>query len=178
MREIWKQIKGFEELYSVSNYGNVRRDKTNNKAGTGNYAREEHIKSQKINNKGYFLVDLYKDNKRHQFLVHRLVAIAFLDNPNNYNVVNHKDENKLNNAVENLEWCSQKHNMNYGTCPYRIGKANSKIIAQFDKSGNFIKNYNSIIEAERQTNISNGTICDVLKGRRKSAGGFLWEYAQ
>lgn len=58
------------------------------------------------------------------------------------------------------------------------GKANSKIIAQFDKSGNFIKNYNSIIEAERQTNISNGTICDVLKGRRKSAGGFLWEYAQ
>lgn len=119
MREIWKQIKGFEGLYSVSNYGNVRRDKTHNKAGTGNYAR-----------------------------------------------------------VENLEWCSQKHNMNYGTCPYRIGKANSKIIAQFDKSGNFIKNYNSIIEAERQTNISNGTICDVLKGRRKSAGGFLWEYAQ
>ena len=89
MREIWKQIKGFEGLYSVSNYGNVRRDKTHNKTGTGNYAREEHIKSQKINNKGYFLVDLYKDNKRHQFLVHRLVAIAFLDNPNNYNVVNH-----------------------------------------------------------------------------------------
>lgn len=77
MREIWKQIKGFEGLYSVSNYGNVRRDKTHNKVGTGNYAREEHIKSKKINNKGYFLVDLYKDNKRHQFLVHRLVAIAF-----------------------------------------------------------------------------------------------------
>lgn len=177
MREIWKDIQGYEQLYQISNFGNVKRLHTEKKQGTGNYERMEKILSQRLNNKGYLIVDLYKNNKRKQLLVHRLVAIAFLHNPNNFPCVNHKDENPQNNHSDNLEWCSQKYNMNYGTCPYRIGRANSKMIAQFDKRGNFIKKYSSIIEAERQTNISNGTICDVLKGRRKTAGGYIWKYA-
>lgn len=170
MREIWRKIKGFEGFYSVSNYGKVKHDKTESKAGTGNYARQEHILKQRKNNAGYMLVDLYKGNKRHQMLVHRLVATAFLDNSLNYNVVNHKDENPMNNKVENLEWCSQKYNMNYGACACKIGKANSKKVIQCDASGFILREFPSIIEAERQTGISNGCICEVLHGKRKSAG--------
>lgn len=124
------------------------------------------------------LVDLYKGNKRHQMLVHRLVAMTFIINLNNYNVVNHKDENKQNNCVDNLEWCTQKYNMNYGMCAKKIAKANSKKIIQLDKCGNILNNFSSIIEAERQTKISNGCICDVLHGRRKTAGGYIWQYAK
>lgn len=178
MREIWKQIKGFEGLYSVSNIGNVKRNKTNGKAGTGNYTKEEYILKQRKNNAGYMIVDLFKHNKRNQMLVHRLVAMAFIDNPHNYKIVNHKDENPFNNCVENLEWCTQKYNMNYGTCPYRIGKANSKKVIQLNKNGILVKEFPSIIEAERQTGISNGCICEVLHGKRKSAGGYIWEYVK
>lgn len=173
MREVWKQIKGFEGLYSVNNKGNVKHDKTTKGIGSGNYAREEHLIKHRISNKGYAVVDLYKNNKRSGLLVHRLVAIAFLDNPNNYKVVNHKDENKLNNYVENLEWCTQKYNMNYGTCPTKIANANSKSVLQLDKNGLVIKKFNSIIEAKRQTGISGGCISEVLHGRRKTAGGFI-----
>ena len=175
MREIWKQIKGFTGLYSVSNLGNIRHDKTEGKTGTGNYAREEHILKQRKNNKGYMLVDLYKENKRSQILVHRIVAIAFLDNPNNYSVVNHKDENPLNNTVENLEWCTQKYNMNYGSTPYKIAIANSKPVKQLDKQGNILARFPSAMHAQRETKISNGCINECIKGKRKTAGCYVWQ---
>lgn len=177
MKEIWKKIKGFEGFYSVSNYGNVKHDKTESKAGTGNYARQEHILKQRKNNAGYMLVDLYKGNKRHQMLVHRLVATAFLDNSLNHNVVNHKDENKTNNCIDNLEWCSQKYNMNYGEVAKKIGKANSKAVKQIDQNGNVVKIYFSAMQAQRETGISNGLINECIKGKRKKARGFVWEYA-
>ena len=177
MREIWKPIFGFEDLYSVSNKGNVKRNTTIGTSGTGRYARKEHLIKQRKNNSGYLSVDLYKDNKRYQFLVHRLVAKAFIDNPNNYPVVNHKDENPCNNNMENLEWCTQKYNMNYGTCAYRIGRSNSKKVTMFSKSYEKLGTFDSIIDAERKTGISNGNIGDCLHGRRKTAGGYIWEYA-
>ena len=176
MREIFKDIKGFEGLYAVSNLGNVKRHTTEAKNGTGNYYRKEHLLKQRKNNKGYFSVDLYKNNVRHQCLVHRLVAEQFIGNPNNYPCVNHKDENNANNSADNLEWCTQKYNMNYGTCPERIGKANSKSVIQLDKEGNFVGKYISISCAERMTKISQGNIGDCLHGRRKTAGGYLWQY--
>lgn len=176
MREIWKPIIGFKNIYEISNLGNIKRLHTKKKKGTGNYERNEHLLKLRKNNKGYLMADLYKNNKRHQLLVHRLVAQAFCNNPNKYNIVNHKDENPLNNNAENLEWCTQKYNMNYGTLPQRIAKANSKGVIQKTKNNIFIKEYVSIIEAERQTGISNGSIGDCLHNRRKSAGGFLWEY--
>ncbi len=176
MCEIFKDIKGFEGLYAVSNFGNVKRHTTESKNGTGNYYRKEHLLKQRKSNKGYFVVDLFKNNKRHQFLVHRLVAQAFIENKNSYPCVNHIDENKENNNVDNLEWCTQKYNMNYGTCSERIGKANSKPVIQLDKNGNFVGKYISIICAERMTKISQGSIGDCLHGRRKSAGGYLWRY--
>ena len=176
MREIFKDIKGFEGLYAVSNLGNVKRHTTEAKNGTGNYYRKEHLLSQRKNNKGYFSVDLFKNNVRHQYLVHRLVAEQFIGNPNNYPCVNHKDENNANNSADNLEWCTQKYNMNYGTCPERIGKANSKSVIQLDKEGNFVGKYISISCAEQMTKISQGSIGDCLHGRRKTAGGYLWQY--
>ena len=100
----------------------------------------------------------------------------FIGNPNNYPCVNHKDENNANNSADNLEWCTQKYNMNYGTCPERIGKANSKSVIQLDKEGNFVGKYISISCAEQMTKISQGSIGDCLHGRRKTAGGYLWQY--
>lgn len=179
MREIWQDIKGYEKLYQVSNFGRVKKLHTYKKQGTGNYERQEKILSQRVNNKGYLLVDLYKNNKRNQLLVHRLVASAFLDNHNNFLCVNHKDENAQNNNVSNLEWCSQKYNMNYGTCPERIGKANSKPIIAIDKEGN-TKEFASSMDAKRQLGISSGNIYDCLyhKRNRKTAGGYKWEFVK
>ena len=176
MREIWKPVVGFEEEYSVSNLGNVKHNNTNRKSGRGNYERKEHLLKQRKNNKGYYIVDIYKADKRYQFLVHRLVAMAFLPNVKGYAYVNHIDENKENNSLDNLEWCTQKYNMNYGTCPQKIGLSNSKPVIQLDKNNNFVNEYISIIEAQRKTGISNGSIGDCLHKRRKTAGGFKWKY--
>jgi len=163
MEEIWRPIKNFEGLYEVSNFGRVK--------------REGRLKAQHKNNSGYFLVNLYKNNIQHTYLVHRLVAEAFIENPNNYQCVNHKDEDKENNNANNLEWCTRKYNINYGTCAERIGRAHSKSVIQIDKNGNIVEKYDSILCAERMTGISNGNIGDCLRGRRKTAGGYLWEYA-
>lgn len=178
MREIWKDIKGYEGLYQVSNMGQVKRLHTAESKGIGNYERKEHLLKQRQNNKGYMLVDLYKGNKREQVLVHRLVATAFLQKPYGCNIINHIDENPKNNNVGNLEWCTQKYNMNYGTTPYRIGKGNSKPIKQLDRQGNIVARFTSAMQAQRETNVSNGCINDCLKGRRKTAGGYIWQYDQ
>lgn len=101
MKEIWRPISGYENLYNISNCGNVFSIKNNRK-----------IKPTK-NYKGYLMIGLCKNKKRKSCLVHRLVAEAFIDNTNNLPEVNHKDENPSNNTVSNLEWCTHKYNMNY-----------------------------------------------------------------
>lgn len=117
MQEIWKDIPGFENIYQVSNIGNVKTlDKYVNSSIKNNNKVKRKTKILKQYNKnGYLQVSLSKENKRYYFGVHRLVAMAFLPNTNNLPQVNHKDENKLNNKVDNLEWCSAKYNCNYGT---------------------------------------------------------------
>lgn len=128
MQEAWKDIPNFEGYYQVSNFGRIRSitRKAKTKILNNNYRT---IKGQLISpaktKDGYLKVSLSKKHKRYYFRVHRLVANAFLSNPNNYPVINHKDENKLNNRVDNLEWCSIKYNCNYGTRNERISKANS-----------------------------------------------------
>lgn len=108
MKEIWKPISGYENLYNISNLGNVFSIKSN-----------RNIKPIK-NYKGYLMVGLCKNKKRKNYLVHRLVAGAFIDNPNNLPEINHKDENPSNNVVFNLEWCTHKYNMNYNNLGKRI----------------------------------------------------------
>lgn len=105
MEEIWKDIKGYEGLYQVSNYGRVKSFKHN----------KEKLRKEVKDNMGYLIVNLSKNGNKKIYKIHRLVAEAFLQNPNNYPQVNHKDENKINNRADNLEWCTAKYNSNYGT---------------------------------------------------------------
>lgn len=108
---VWKDIKGYEGLYKISNYGEVLRLKSYD---SRNHLRNARILKQRLNEDGYLQLGLHKDGKEKKFLVHRLVAETFLSNPNNYLEVNHIDENKQNNSISNLEWCSRKYNVNYG----------------------------------------------------------------
>ena len=169
MVELWKDIAGYENLYQVSNLGNVVSLK---------HKKPFILKPQK-DDKGYLRVVLRIFNKTPKWcFVHRLVAKAFIENPNNYPIINHKDENPLNNNVENLEWCSYQYNINYGTAIERRAKKRSIPILQFDKNGILLNEYQGISDAARKTGINAGGICSVCKGKLKSAGGYAWKYKQ
>ena len=114
MKEIWKDIEGYENKYQISNLGRV-------KALDYRRTKKEKILDSR-NNKGYKAIALWNNSKRKVFLIHRLVANAFIPNPNKFPQINHKDENKLNNCVDNLEWCTQFYNNIYGTRLQRVSK--------------------------------------------------------
>lgn len=133
---------------------------------------------------GYYAVNLYDDNgNRKMFFIHRLVAEAFLPNLNHYTDINHKDENKANNAAENLEWCNKTYNENYGSKKEREIKTKTlnnrvnghKKIIQYDLDNNFLKEWNSLTEASNILNISIGNISSVINGKRHQAGGYIWK---
>lgn len=124
MEEIWKPVKGFEGYYEVSNLGRVRSiDRYVNTKGDSKRIRNGRVLKGIIHNE-YVLVTLSKDNLKSKKRVHRIVAEAFLPNPDNLPQVNHKDEDKTNNNVTNLEWCDSKYNMNYGTLRERMVQTN------------------------------------------------------
>lgn len=185
--EIWKDIEGYEGLYQVSNMGRIKSLNYNN---TG----KEGIMKGYDNGHGYLQVGLFKEGNREQPLVHVLVATAFIDNVDNLPEVNHKDENKYNNCIENLEWVSHEYNLNYGTRNKRAGKKLrgrkqteehikrraeklSKPVIGINKISGLILEFPSTCEASRQTGINQGNICACLKGKRNSAGGCVWFYA-
>ena len=113
MKEVWKDVKGYEGLYQVSSFGRVKR-MTKKVYNPGTYGGEctyrEKLLSPYIDSAGYYQILLRNKNKIKRVRVHRIVAEAFIDNPNELPVINHKDGNKLNNNIDNLEWCSQAHN--------------------------------------------------------------------
>lgn len=167
--EIWKDIEGYEGLYQVSNLGRVKSLK---------FGKEKILKPRD-NGIGYLKVILFKDGKGKHLYVHRLVAQAFIKNPENLPQINHKDENPENNFVENLEFCDAKYNSNYGTRNERIiknrnGKNASKKVICVET--NII--YHSVREAQRQTGIQNSHITECCKGNRKSAGNYHWKYSE
>ena len=168
LNEIWKPIKGYEGLYEVSNLGRVR-SLVNNK---GQY--REKILKHNIRN-GYPSVTLCKNKKLKSFTIHRLVAEAFLPNPDNLPCVNHKDENRLNNFVNNLEWCTYSYNINYGTGLKRRSITQSKPVLQYDLEGNFIREWPSTMECERN-GYQNTGISHCCLGKLKTYKGFIWEY--
>lgn len=140
MNEIWKDIEGFEGYYQISNLGRVK-----SFCQPTQYRKpKEHILKPSISNTGYCQVTLYKDTKRKKFLVHRLVAFAFVPNPNDYPHINHKDENKLNNSAENLEWCTALYNNRYGTAKIRSIETRRKPVEQLTLDGTSIAKYYSI----------------------------------
>ena len=174
MEEIWKDIPNYNG-YQVSNLGRVKALKTN--------------KILKLNRTrtGYFLIRLYKNKKQKAFLIHRIVAQAFIPNPANKSQVNHKDGNKANNCINNLEWCTisenQKHKIHssFVKTPIigKFGKDNplSKKIIQINKN-NFkkIKIFNGLKEAQRLTGIFEASISRVCNGKQKTAGGYIWRF--
>lgn len=171
MSEIWREIEGYEGLYQVSNEGRVRslgNDKT----------RKTKFLKPYDNGWGYLFVVLYKDGKMKKFFIHRLVAQAFLPNIFNLNEVNHINEDKTNNCVDNLEWCSHKYNTNYGTRNERVSEKLSKPLFQFTKTGEFIRDWSSVIEVERVLGYRRGSISSCCSGRYKSAYGYIWKYKE
>lgn len=140
-----------------------------------------------VNHKGYIIYYLSVNGKRICRTAHRLVAEAFIPNPNMLPCINHIDENKKNNNVSNLEWCTHKYNTNYSK--YRFSEHYkqlaiihkeqlSKAIIQLSRTGKYIAEHESVIEASRQTNINRGNICSALNGKRLSAGGYCWKYKE
>ena len=172
--EEWRDIKGFEGKYMVSNLGRV-------KSLNYNHTGKEGILKGVDYGYGYLYVSLTKDGKVKQYSINRLVAQAFLENPDNLPEVNHKDEDKTNNRVENLEWCSRSYNINYGTrnkeAGKKIGKKLSKAVFSVNKESGLIMWWQSAHEAEKYTGIAQSSICACCKGRYKSAGGHIWFYA-
>ena len=116
MKVVWKDIKGYEGIYQISNFGEVIRLRSYD---SRNHLRNSKILKQRTTSDGYLQLGLHKNGKETKYLVHRLVAEAFLPNPDNLTEVNHIDENKQNNCISNLEWCTHKYNTNYGTCQER-----------------------------------------------------------
>ena len=168
--EEWLNIYGYPE-YKVSNTGKVKSLK---------YGKE-HILKPRNNKKSYKQVILYSNGKIKPILVHRLVAEAFIPNPYNLPEVNHKDENKNNNNVTNLEWCSHKYNMNFGTRTKRSAKAHTGIYnTKTSKKVICIETgivYQSLSEIKRQIGFSQSNISQCCNGKRKSAYKFHWKWA-
>ena len=165
MKEIWKDIKDYEGHYQVSNCGRVKSIK---------FGKERILKPKK-DKYGYLHVNLYKNNIKKTYKVHRLVAEAFIDNTDNLTEVNHRDENKLNNNVDNLEWCNSKYNINFGTRNERVAEKLSKPVLQYTLDGEFVREWKSTIECGRNGfNKRNVWMC--CQGKRQTHKGYIWKY--
>lgn len=186
-RERWCDIgkcKGYEQLaglYEVSCLGRVRSsDRVVIKSNGVKQPRKGKILKPRLDTYGYMQVVLYKDAKKYFPLVHQLVALAFVNNPDNLVQVNHKDEVKVNNRASNLEWCTTKYNINYGTHNERSASSRGKVVNQYDLEGNFIKSYPyaRIACKELGHNTTGDAITAVCRGARKSAYGYIWKYVE
>lgn len=174
-KEIWEDIVDYEGYYQISNLGRIKSLKRK-------YRKKEIFIKTSKNKDGYIYVILSKNNISKCFLVHRLVAQTFIPNPNNFPEINHKDENKYNNYVDNLEWCDRKYNINYNNLSKRINRINrkdlSKQVYQYDLNNNFIKKWESTMEIQRQLKYCNSAISECCNGKRRNAYGYIWKYSQ
>jgi len=177
--EVWKPIAGFEGLYEVSNLGQVKSlERLRITKGGGITKVCERILKQTLNKFGYCKVTLTKAGKHHFFVAHRLVAMAFIPNPEIKPEINHKDGNKQNNCVDNLEWCTPTENKRHAYATGLNGGEHIKTrkrVNQYDMNFNLIATYPSIAEAERATKTKNIWMCCNFKC--KAAGGYIWRYA-
>lgn len=170
MQEIWKDIKGYEGLYQISNLGNV---KSFPRKGT-HTIKERIIKFTK-SNKGYCIAVLKNNYVQKALSVHRLVAQAFIPNPDNLPQVNHIDGNKLNNCVDNLEWCTNKQNRKHASKNHLLF---TRHINQYDLDGNFIKEWYSVMEASKFYDINCNSLRSACRSKKGIYKGFIWKYVE
>lgn len=164
--EEWAPIKGYEGVYEVSNLGGVASVRSGNR---------KILKPSKPT--GYLQIVLSINNSKRTHRVHRLVAEAFIPNPKSLPEVNHIDEDKLNNCVDNLEWCTRKYNVTYGTGMVRSISNRSKEVVAFDQLGNIVHRFKSTKEAGRN-GFSQGHISSCCLGNRKTHRGLYWKYTE
>jgi len=175
--EMWKDIKGYEGYYQVSNQSTV---KSLDRYANWKYNQKQSIKGKilSINQypNGYSYVSFSVNGKRRTQLLHRLVAQAFILNIENKPEVNHKDEDITNNKINNLEWMTSKENANYGTRNMKVAEKNGIHVVQLSKDLELIKIHSSIANASREIGITDSPIVRVCKGTQKTAKGFKWMY--
>lgn len=162
MEEVWKDIKGYEGLYQISNLGRVKSTKRH----------EETIMSPPRDKVGYTRVSLLKDGYRKTYLVHRLVAEMFIPNPDNKKEVDHIDTDPTNNVVTNLRWVSPSENQ-FNELTY---KRKCRPIIQFDINGYLIRKWDSLTAVQKELGITKGNISSCLRGASKTSGGYMWKY--
>ena len=183
----WKPVKGFEGFYEVSNRGSIRSvDRVIN-----NRKYKGRVMSKQISSNGYQTVQLYNNGRYKKFLIHRLVAESFLLNPENKRCVNHIDGIKINNNLDNLEWVTHSENAKHA---FAIGlstisprnhkakieasvKVNSRPVLRMG-GGKPDKIYPSITMASKENSVNGSDITQVCRKKRKSAGGFQWNYTK
>lgn len=181
---MFKKVKGFEDYYEVNEIGIVRSIDRLVWNGKGYLLKRSQEIKQQTNKKGYKICYLSKNSKQKTCLVHRLVAEAFIPNPNNYEQVNHIDCNKTNNNVDNLEWCSNLQNQRHAIANGLIhrssncGRKKIKVKKIDIKTKKTLEIYNSIAEAGRKNKLNSANINSVCKGLRNVCGGFFWEYCK
>lgn len=167
--EVWKKIP-YSNEYEISNLGGFRHLYINRyDINTKKIIKISKITYPKLQKRsGYYCFRIYENHVNFKtYNLHRVIANLFIPNPNNYPCINHKNENKLDNRVDNLEWCTYSYNSTY---------SRGKPIKQYDNQNNFIKEWKSINEAKKETKINNIEKC--LKGKYKTAGGFIWKYVK
>ena len=179
MNEIWKDIPHYKGLYQISNFGKIK----------GRYGHT--TKAFYYTNSGYLMFNLTKNKRIEKKYIHKLVAEAFIPDRTNFKStpyedrtqidldkleVNHKDENKQNNCVDNLEWCTHKYNCNYGTRAKKASEKISKKVAQYNLDNVLIKIYKSGLEAKKKTKINNTSISRCCYNKQYTAGGFRWRF--
>lgn len=199
MIEVWKPIKDYEGYYEISNYGNLRSldriviDKNGRKIKV-----DGKLEAPQICGSGYYYFNLCKNGIYDGKRLNRLVAEAFIPNPDNLPCVNHKDENKLNNFVyvnpdgtvdldkSNLEWCTKSYNMLYGSTRQKIQETKNKNktrgcqipVEQYTLDGEFVAEFISPTEAQKATGVQHSNILKVCKNKRNKAGGYVWRYKE
>lgn len=174
--EIWKDVIGYEGLYRVSNLGRVKSVLRKVKNGSIIRRVNEKIMTPVFTRGGYLRVTLKNQGKEKTKTIHRLVAESFIPNPCNLPQINHKDENKLNNSTDNLEWCTAKYNSTYGTRISRLANSLSKPVLQYSLDKKFIKEFPSVKKAALSLGVNPSSIYSCVLGIHPSAYGYRWNY--
>lgn len=176
-QEIWKDIPGYSGFYQVSNFGRIKGLSRIVKNKDSQKVIESKIKNPQLNKiNGRLIISLSKDGIKRTYFIHRLVAMAFIPNPDNLPQINHKDENPKNNNADNLEWCTAYYNVHYGNCIRKRAKLKSKAIYQIDRiKHKIINRFDSLTQAQKITGIDKRLISKVICGKNQTAGGYIWE---